>query len=1069
MIIFKLLNIFRQQLIKKFNLYQPNKMKNYSAQQNTYRLLIILWLLLSFTTGRSQSITIKEEVISIPTYDFGKGNPVPILAENPKIYPYFKFETYEQVSKNKDWKVVTLENDYIKVMVLPEIGGKVWGAIEKSTGEEFLYKNEVVKFRNIAMRGPWTSGGIEFNFGIIGHHPSTATPVDFITRTNADGSVSCIVANTDLPSNTNWTVEIRLEKDKAYFETNASWYNASPLTESYYNWMTAAAVASNDLEFFIPGNAYVEHGGNAHSWPIDDKNRDLSLYKNNNFGPSKSYHIVGEYNDFFGGYYHDRKFGFGQWAPYEEMPGQKLWLWALSRAGGIWEDLLTDSDGQYIEFQAGRLFDQYFPGDINPISQVGFDPFVMDRWSEIWFPYKEIGGMEDASKHGVLNVETNNGATTVGINALQQLNTKLHVKIDGQTYTENLALQPMQVFTKKFPASTTAKIEVSVDGTELSYTNDPEANAIKRPFHPDENLKISQSEQLYFDGCEALEYRAYALAHKKLSELITLDPSHQAGLVKLAELEYRRTNYDRALELANTVLRMDTYNSGANYMAGIAYRAKKDTINALESLGWAARDIKYRSVAFAQMAALYLADKNYDRAQIYAHKALDFNTYNMNARQVLLLTHSTLNNKEAFKKAADDILTIEPINHFVSLERGRVGDLNKTTAVSNIQNEFKEETLLSNALRYRELGFSQAALETLSLGFESPKNMLWKAYLIKEQKPEESTALLSKMLQKSVDFVFPYRRETIPVLEWAISINPHWKLQYYLAQNYIAVGLKDKGTRILNALENTPDAAVFYRFRAQMATANTEIKFPDAHIDLKRALELSPNDWKIWEENILLNNDIGNYEVAYSLSKKAYKKYPKNYAIGLAHAKSLLNNQRYAEILDVMANINVLPYEHANESREIYERAHLSVALAQINKKKYQKALTVLEKAKQWPEHIGVGKPYDADERAVDYLRAVVLEKLGKPAESKNLLTAIVDFTAKHADRNTPNHLFGLLAAKKTGKETQQIEQKLSMKAEKNTRTQIALDIFNKKTNTMKSTDELPVDVRNLLLAAQSL
>ena len=86
-----------------------------------------------------------------------------------------------------------LENDYIKVMVLPEIGGKIWGAIEKSTGEEFLYKNEVIKFRNIAMRGPWTSGGIEFNFGIIGHHPSTATAVDYKIQTNKDGSVSCIV------------------------------------------------------------------------------------------------------------------------------------------------------------------------------------------------------------------------------------------------------------------------------------------------------------------------------------------------------------------------------------------------------------------------------------------------------------------------------------------------------------------------------------------------------------------------------------------------------------------------------------------------------------------------------------------------------------------------------------------------------------------------------------------------------------------------------------------------------------------------------------------------------------
>ncbi|MCP4976742.1 MAG: DUF5107 domain-containing protein, partial [Maribacter sp.] len=129
--------------------------------------LFLVALLFPLINTQAQSVTIKEEIKSLDTYGFGKPNPVPILSDNPKIFPYFKFEQYDHTSKKKDWKVVTLENDYIKVLVLPEIGGKVWGAIEKSTGEEFLYKNEVIKFRNIAMRGPWTSGGIEFNFGII--------------------------------------------------------------------------------------------------------------------------------------------------------------------------------------------------------------------------------------------------------------------------------------------------------------------------------------------------------------------------------------------------------------------------------------------------------------------------------------------------------------------------------------------------------------------------------------------------------------------------------------------------------------------------------------------------------------------------------------------------------------------------------------------------------------------------------------------------------------------------------------------------------------------------------------
>lgn len=958
-------------------------------------------LLLSFLKLQAQSAAIKEEMVALPTYNFGKANPVPILAENPKIFPYFKFEAYEHDSKSKNWKVVTLENDFIKVMVLPEIGGKVWGAIEKSTGEEFLYKNEVVKFRNIAMRGPWTSGGIEFNFGIIGHHPSTATPVDYLTRTNADGSVSCLVSNLDLPSNTRWTVEVRLEKDKAYFETNASWYNASPLTESYYNWMTAAAVATDDLEFFIPGNAYVEHNGNAHPWPIDEQGRNLALYRENNFGPAKSYHVVGAYNDFFGGYYHERNFGFGQWAPYEEMPGQKLWLWALSRSGGIWEDLLTDTDGQYIEFQAGRLFDQYFPGAVNPISQVGFDPYVMDRWSEIWFPIKEIGGMEDASEHGVLNIEFQTGKATIGINALQQLDTNIEIVVNGKKTTKAIALLPMEVFTTSFPASQADTIEVVVNGTELVYSNNPESNHIKRPFYPDPNLKVSQSEQLLFAGTEALEYREFKLAREKLLALLEHDPSHQAGLVTLAALEFRRTNYDQALKHSNAVLQMDTYHSGANYTAGIAYRAKDDITNALESLGWAARDIKYRSVAYAQMAEIYLSTKNYKRAQIYAEKALNFNTYNINAREVLLLVYSVLKNKERFDQELHTVLEQDPMNHFVRIHA------HAKQADQYIQNEFKAESILGLALRYHELGFKKEALSLLEKGHTSPKNELWKAYLLQGSKTEAAKRLLNNLTTASVDFVFPYRRETIAALEWAVLQNSSWKLKYYLAQNYIAVGLNKKGKQLLKELGSTPDSDIFYRFRAQM---NAEASFEMKSGDYKKALALNPKDWKVWEESIQFYLENKKYEVAHDLSKKAYQRFRSNYSIGLAHAKSSLNLNQFEKTLAVLETIQVLPYEHASESRSIYERAHLGAALALLEKKNYKQAIALLKKSKEWPENIGVGRPYAPDERAQDYILARAYSKIGNTAKSKIILEQIAAYTKEHIGKNSFNHLYGMLA-----------------------------------------------------------
>jgi len=1017
------------------------------------QIQIILVLLISglYSSITAQSISIKEEILSLETYGFSEPNPVPISAENPKIIPYFKFERYEHTSKKQEWKVVTLENDYIKVQILPEIGGKIWGAIEKSTGEEFLYKNEVIKFRNIAMRGPWTSGGIEFNFGIIGHHPSTATPVDYITKTNLDGSVSCIVSNIDLPSNTKWTVEIKLEKDKAYFETNASWYNASPLTTSYYNWMTGAAKASSDLEFFIPGNKHLEHNGNSHSWPIDKEKHNLAMYNENKFGSSKSYHIVGEFKDFFGGYYHDTEFGFGHWSLYDEMPGQKLWLWALSRSGGIWEDLLTDTDGQYIEFQAGRLFDQYQPSDaVNPISQVGFDPYMMDNWSEIWFPFKQIGGMVDASPEGVLNVETVDGGTYIKVNALQNLNTKIQIFNGQETIIETLNLKPMEIYTRRIVTEQPTNVEVSVMGTELEYKPITKPTDLKRPFSSDMNLNVSKIEKLLFAGIEAIEYREYEKAEEQLKNLLNVDPSHSIALIKLAELEYRKSNYNEALAYANTVLKMDTYHGSANYMAGIAYRAIKDTVNALESLGWAARDIKFRSVSYAQIAELYLANKQLTRAETYAQKALDFNTYNVNAREVLLLNGNKKNDKKALWKTKKDLLHIDPLNYLVALE-----NLNSNTIVNDldIQNEFKEESFLTIALRYKELGFNQKAIVALSMSKETVKNQLWLAFLKKVTSPHESEVLLSSAINKQVDFVFPYRRETIPVLKWATAKNDNWKLKYYLAQNYIAVGLKDKGITILEELKNLPDSPIFYQFRAKLLQSNLNNNSKNRAItDLQKALNLQPSNWKIWEENILLYQNTGDTANAHKLSKKATNKFPDNYNIALAHAKSLLNLERHKEVTVVLENINILPFEHASESRKVYEKTYQALALNAILKNKYIEAKAILEKAKKWPENIGVGKPYSPDERITDYLLAITLNKLNEADKSKSLLNSAVVYTKNHYARNTTNHIAGLLAAKKLQLNIKELEDLLNKTD--SVLSKIAIAIFN---NDMDTLDKLNI------------
>src|SRR5450759_1431661 len=216
------------------------------------RLCLAVCLLVAFAmsaAAQQRRATVREYRKVFRTYPYSDPNPVPVVG---RIYPYFRFEGYTDQPVDREWTVVELENDYRRVTMLPGIGGKIWSAVEKSTGRSFIYNNQVVKFRDIAMRGPWTSGGIEPNYGIIGHTPNCATPVDYLARTGSDGSATVIIGVLDLLTRTPWRLEVTLPPDKAYFTTRSFWHNATPLEQPYYTWMNTGIKAAGNLELIYP-------------------------------------------------------------------------------------------------------------------------------------------------------------------------------------------------------------------------------------------------------------------------------------------------------------------------------------------------------------------------------------------------------------------------------------------------------------------------------------------------------------------------------------------------------------------------------------------------------------------------------------------------------------------------------------------------------------------------------------------------------------------------------------------------------------------------------------------------
>lgn len=974
-------------------------------RDKTFTYLLIILISINYLFSQSK---IMEYDKSLLTYDFSDPNPIPILSKNPKIYPYFTFDGYDLNSEQKKFKIIELENDYVQVFVMPEVGGKVWGAIEKSTGNEFIYRNEVVKYRNISMRGPWTSGGIEFNFGLIGHHPSTATPVDYVIQENEDGSVSCIVGNIDLPSRTQWRVKINLPKDYAGFFTEAVWYNPTPLHQSYYNWMTAAAPAANDLEFFTPGNAYLEHSGKSNNWPINEGGKNLSKYNQNNFGPSKSYHVVGEFNDFFGGYYKNSGYGYGHWGNYEDIPGQKLWLWSQSRSGGIWEDLLTDTDGQYIEFQAGRLFVQYLPsGDVNPISNVSFEPNSIDIWQESWFPVKEIGGISDASQYGAIYIIRDEDSTTLNLNPFINFNGKIQILLDDKKYLEeNVNLQPMDVYKMKFKINEGINFRVKINDLKIDYET-INKKLIKRSFSS-HTLKIKETNQSLFNSAiQDISYRDFDKAKEKLKKIIEEDPYHTDAISYLGEIHYRNGEYKKAIDIIYSGLSIDTYNPSLNYIAGIIYKEIGDYINSKESLGWASRSIKYRSNALSKIAEISLIEKDYEAAISYSNKSLEYNSNNISSLEVLAISNRLLSNKEDHQKILTKIESIDPIHHILSFEKFLIdpNEINKTKFINSHRSELRNETFLELSIRYFNLNQTKEAQMILVNGPRHLTNDLWISYISNNKEKLDNL-----VKSNSINFIFPFRRETIKVLEWAKNNISNWKVDYLLALNLWSKGRHDESRKLFKELSDIPNNENFYLSRASLMEGSNFASYND---DIKKAYMINKKNWRaVLEYGRSLQNS-NEFSEARKVLRIEFERNKSNYMIGMEYIKVLLNVNQYEKAINVLENLKILPYEHAGEGRELYEKAYFNSAIKKIDDGKIDDAIKLIIKSKLWPEELGVGKPYKPDERIQNFLLYICYKKLGKP-NHKFFLDEIVSYSKENIDKINLNYILGYEAIKES-------------------------------------------------------
>lgn len=957
------------------------------------KILIPMTLALFVGFCAEPASEIRQREIPFNTYPFSDPDPVP--DPDAAIYPYFTFDGYSKQSSPTEWNVVELENEFIKVQIMPSIGGKVWGAVEKSTGNEFIYANDVVKFRNIALRGPWTSGGIEFNVTLVGHTAAVSTPVDYKMRENDDGSVSCFVGGLDLISRTRWETEVRLEPGKAYFTTTTRWTNPTPLFQPYYQWSNAAYAASDDLQIFFPGTHYLGHDGQAHTWPVDHEEVDLSWYINNAPLWHRSYHVLGRPEGFYAAYWHDKGFGSGHYAPYDQKSGKKVWFWSQARDGEIWVDLLTDSKGQYVELQSGRLFHQAQTGSMQtPFKHFGFKPYATDHFTDYWYPIMEIGGVAKANRFGALNVEREQEQLVLRFSALQAIDDPLVVYVGGQEVAHfETGLQPLQVgqYRLEVPdGSQPVRVVLGNDG-KLVWQSETDTDDLGRPMHKNRHIDPESAHGLYLEGVHLIYQKRYSEAYEALSRSIDADDTWPSARNHVAGLYLNRGQFEQALSHLRVSLEIDTYDPMANFLFGLASRSLGRMNDARDGLYVAALSPSWRVAARTELARLYLIENRTERADHYTSEVLAGNASHQQALELAAVTARLQGQQHRAAEYQSRLEHGAPLNHLARAERmlqtGHAADRRRFSEM--IRTELSQETFLETALFYAGLNLPGDAVQVLEQAPQEPMVSLWLWHLYNKKGDfEQAETHFQNFEQGSPIGVLPFRTESLPLLQAAAERSTDWKPAWYLGLLNWALDRRDEARELFATLAEEPDFHGFYLSRARLMQG---VDGYNAEDDLRAALRYGQHDYR---SSVALINELsarGRVQEALQVAEQALERFPESDPVNYLHAKILMINGAYETALERLLAMELLPYEDARYARITYRETAVMQSLQLLRSEDYEQALHTVDLARLYPENLGVGRPNRVDARLEDFASAVILRQANREEEANAYLQAVID------------------------------------------------------------------------------
>lgn len=965
----------------------------------------------------NNKVHVWEEQIVLPTYKPAAPEKSPLFLENRayqgstgKVYPMPVTEKIFDEKEDVEYHAIYMENDYLLVMILPELGGRIQRALDKTNNYDFVYYNHVIKPALVGLTGPWISGGIEFNWPQH-HRPSTYSPVDFYFEEHEDGSSTVYVSEIDKMYGTKGMASFTLYPDKSYIEIKGQLYNRTDTPQTFLWWANPAVpVNKNTYSVFPPDvHAVMDHGKRAVStFPIAtgeyykydySAGVDISCYRN--IKVPTSYMAAHSDYDFIGNYDEKLDAGLLHVADHHISPGKKQWTWGNSDFGQAWDRNLTDEDGPYIELMTGVYAD-------NQPDFTWLKPYEEKTFTQYFMPYKHVGRVKNATKDASVNLELEGHNCIIKAYA-SGVFPQCQIKVceNGETiFADQADLSPTEIydaaFTTELDSLTGCTLTITdVHGNTLvSYTEvEQELEATPDPADPLlPPSELKSTEELYLGALHLEQYRHATFSPDDYYlEGLRRDPSDIRLNNGYGLLQYRRGNFEEAVKLFKKAIEKQTwknpnpYHGECYFNLGLALVMTGKLDEAYDAFYKATWSYETQSSGFYWLSALSCRRGNYKDALKFIDESMIRNWHNMKARTLKAAILRTLG--QDCNDFLDESGHIDPLDMGIRYEKAV-----SCSEFDNWKRSMREpaHNYLELALDYAKAGFYKDALYILSsCNTTSPMIGYYKGYIY-ELMGELENAKEAHNLGEASDYscCFPNRTEEVLILESAIRVlEKAPRAHYYLGCLLYDKKQNEKAIRHwLISTEEEPSFAMSYRNLA-IAYYNKEHDISKALPAMKRAVELDPD-----YSRFLLEYDQLCAKAGYSNEDRlkvleahidlvTYRD-----ALYLEYITLLNNTGQYDKALDCLTTHQFHPWEGGEGKVSAqYRYALTQKAILLLNRKHYEEAISLLEKTKAYPQNLGEGKLPNVQDNIADYYLGIAYEETGnKEAATAHYLAASV-------------------------------------------------------------------------------